>query len=159
MKFQRIFILSIFLFSLFSCGSDDDICTSGEATPRMKIKFKTQANGKLKTLDSLYINVDYGNGQVPVIVSKVKTDSVFIPLRVDENTFTEIYVGLSKAQITSRIKINYVTKTEYVSPACGIKKVYENVNSSIVVSNSVLDTEQNQTQISDENKTHLFLLF
>ncbi len=159
MKFQRIFILSIFLFSLFSCGSDDDICTSGEATPRMKIKFKTQANGKLKTLDSLYINVDYGNGQVPVIVSKVKTDSVFIPLRVDENTFTEIYVGLSKAQITSRIKINYVTKTEYVSPACGIKKVYENVNSSVVVSNSVLDTEQNQTQISDENKTHLFLLF
>ena len=159
MKFQRIFILSIFLLSLFSCGSDDDICTSGEATPRMKIKFKTQANGKLKTLDSLYINVDYGNGQVPVIVSKVKTDSVFIPLRVDENTFTEIYVGLSKAQITSRIKINYVTKTEYVSPACGIKKVYENVNSSIVVSNSVLDTEQNQTQISDENKTHLFLLF
>lgn len=159
MKFQRIFILSIFLLSLFSCGSDDDICTSGEATPRMKIKFKTLATGKLKTVDSLYINVDYGNGQVPVIATKLKTDSVFIPLRVDENTFTEIYVGLSKAQITSRIKINYVTKTEYVSPACGIKKVYENVNSSVVVSNSVLDTEQNQTQISDENKTHLFLLF
>lgn len=159
MKFFRLFLFSIFLFSLFSCGSDDDICTSGEATPRMKIKFKTLATGKLKTLDSLYINVDYGNGQVPVIASKVKKDSVLIPLRVDENPFTEIYVGLSKAQITSRIKINYVTKTEYVSPACGIKKIYESVNSSVIVPNPVLDTEQNQTQISDENKTHLFLLF
>lgn len=159
MKFLRIFLVSAFLFSLFSCGSDDDICVSGEATPRMKLKFKTKATGKVKTLDSLFVNVDYGNGQVPVIATKTRTDSVFIPLRVDDVPFTKIYVGLSRAAITSEIKINYETKSEYVSPACGIKKVYENANAVLEVPNPVLDIEQNQTQIIDESKTHFFLLF
>lgn len=159
MKILKFLFVSLFFISFFSCTSDDDICTSGEATPRIKIKFKTKSTGKLKTLDSLYINVDYGSGKVPVIARKLKTDSVYIPLRVDENPYTEIYVGLSKAAVTSKIKINYTTTSQYVSPACGIKKNYENVSSTVEIPNPVLDTEQSQTQITDENKTHLFLLF
>lgn len=159
MKFLKIFLVSLFLFSLFSCGSDDDICISGEATPRMKLKFKTKATGKLKTMDSLFVNVDYGNGKVPVIATKTKTDSVFIPLRVDDVPFTKIYVGISRAAVTSEVKINYTTKSQYVSPACGIKKIYENVSSVLEVPNPVVEIEQNQTQITDESKTHFFLLF
>ena len=159
MKFLKIFLISLFLFSVFSCGSDDDICLSGEATPRMKLKFKTKATGKLKTMDSLFINVDYGNGQIPVIAAKTKTDSVLIPLRVDDAPFTKIYVGLSKTAVTSEVKINYTTKSEYVSPACGIKIVYENASAILEVPDPVIDIEQNQTQISDESKTHFFLLF
>ncbi|MBU4537281.1 MAG: DUF6452 family protein [Weeksellaceae bacterium] len=159
MKFLKIFLVSLFLLSLFSCGSDDDICISGEATPRMKLKFKTKSTGKIKTMDSLFVNVDYGNGPVPVIATKTKTDSVFIPLRVDDVAFTKIYVGISKAAVTSEVKINYTTKSQYVSPACGIKKIYENVNAVLEVPNPVVEVEQNQTQITDESKTHFFLLF
>ena len=159
MKFLKIFLISLFLFSLFSCGSDDDICISGEATPRMKLKFKTKATGKLKTMDSIFVNVDYGNGPVAVIAAKTKTDSVFIPLRVDDALFTKIYVGLSKAAVNSEVQVNYTTKSEYVSPACGIKKNYENVSAVLEVPNPVLEVEQNQTQITDESKTHFFLLF
>lgn len=159
MKLLKFFLLGLCLISLFSCTGDDDICIGGEATPRMKLKFKTKATGKLKTMDSLFINVDYGNGQVPVIATTTKTDSIFIPLRVDENPFTEIYVGLSRTAITSKIKVNYTTTTQYVSPACGIKKNYENLNSVLEIPNPVLELEQNQTQITDESKTHLFLLF
>ncbi|WP_304343563.1 DUF6452 family protein [Chryseobacterium koreense] len=158
MKFLKIFLLSVFLLSLFSCGSDDDICIGGEATPRMKLKFKTKSTGKMKTLDSLYVKVNYGNGWLPV-VAKAKVDSVFIPLRVDESPFTEILVGVKKAEINSKVKVNYTTATQYVSPACGIKKIYENVTAQLEVSDAVIDLEQNQTQITDENKTHLFLLF
>ena len=159
MKFLKIFFIGIFLFSFFSCGSDDDICVSGEATPRMKLKFKTKATGKLKTMDSLFVNVDYGSGKVPVIATKTKTDSVFIPLRVDDVPFTKICVGISRAAVTSEVKINYTTKSQYVSPACGIKKIYENVSSVLEVPNPVVEIEQNQTQITDESKTHFFLLF
>ncbi|WP_234111442.1 MULTISPECIES: DUF6452 family protein [Chryseobacterium] len=158
MRFLKIFLSSVFLLSLFSCGSDDDICVGGEATPRMKLKFKTKSTGKLKTLDSLYVQVNYGNGLIPVI-AKSKVDSVFIPLRVDDGPFTEILVGLKKAEINSKIKVNYTTAAQYVSPACGIKKMYENVTSQLEVADAVIDLEQNQTQITDENKTHLFLLF
>ncbi len=159
MKFLKIIFCFLIIASLFSCTSDDDICVGGEATPRMKMKFKTKSTGKLKTLDSLYVNVDYGNGQIPVIARKTKTDSVFIPLRVDNNPFTEIYVGTSKTAITSKIKISYTTASQYVSPACGVKRIYENVSSVMRVANQVLETEQNQNQIVDESKTHLFLLF
>jgi len=159
MKFLKIFLVSLFLFSLFSCGSDDDICIGGEATPRMKLKFKTKATGKLKTLDSLFINVDYGNGPVPVVAARSKTDSVLIPLRVDDQPYTKIFVGVSKSAVTSEVKINYTTKTAYVSPACGIKKIYENVSSELEVPDPVLGIEQNQIQITDESKTHFYLLF
>ena len=40
-------------FLLTSCENDDDVCVSGEATPRLKIKFKS-ADNKVLTLDSLY---------------------------------------------------------------------------------------------------------
>ena len=158
MKFLRIFLIALFLTSLFSCGSEDDICLSGEATPRMKLKFKTKSTGKLKTLDSLYIAVDYGNGPVGVLAN-AKVDSVLLPLRVDEVPFTKIFVRTSKSAINSEIKINYTTKSQYVSPACGIKKIYEDVNAILEVPNAVLGLEKNQNQITDESKTHYYLLF
>ena len=159
MKFLKVILLSLFLISLFSCGSDDDICIGGEATPRLKMKFKTQSNGKLKMMDSLYIKVDYGSGPVSVVASKSKIDSVTIPLRVDDQPFTKIFVGTAKDEITSEVKITYTTLSEYVSPACGIKKIYDNVNGVVEVPNAVLNIEKNQNQISDESKTHFFLLF
>ena len=158
MKIKVVLLLLIFLF-LSSCSSDDDICIGGEATPRMKIKFKTKSSGKMKTMDSLFIAVDYGAGPVAVFGSVVKTDSVLIPLRVDETPFTKMYVGTSRKTVNSEIKINYTTTSEYVSPACGIKKLYQNVNAVLEVPNAVVGVEQNQTQIIDENKTHIFLLF
>lgn len=144
---------------MISCNTDDDICAGSEGTPRMKIKFKTQATGKAKTLDSIFVSVDYGNGEVAVIERKTKTDSVFIPLRVEDITFTELYVRTSKKGTPSKIKVNYTGKTEYVSPACGIRKLYENVNSELVTSQPVLAVENAQNEIINESKTHLFLLF
>lgn len=158
MKRKILFLLLISLF-LCSCGSDDDICIGGEATPRMKIKFKTKSSGKMKTMDSLFIAVDYGSGPIGVFGSVVKTDSVLIPLRVDDQPFTKMYVGVSRVAVNSEIKINYTTTSQYVSPACGIKKLYQNVNSLLEAPNAVLGVEQNQNQIIDESKTHLYLLF
>lgn len=159
MKLLKTLLSLVMIISVLSCGSDDDICTSGEATPRMKLKFKTQSNGKAKTLDSVFVEVDYGNGIIPVVERRLATDSVFVPLRVDDQPFTDVYIGLSKAGARSKLRVNYVTKSEYVSPACGIKKIYENITSALTVPTPVLGLDQQQTQITDESKTHIFLLF
>ena len=155
---KKIFGVFLLLLMLVSCGSDDDICTSGEATPRLKMKFKNSVTGNLKTLDSLYVDVDYGNG--PVLVAQKKlADSVLIPLRVDEVPFTDVYVRLTKAGAKSKIKLNYTTTSGYVSPACGIKRLYENLNPVLEIPNPVVTAEKNQNQIVDENKTHIYLHF
>ena len=148
----------LFLFLLLvSCGGDDDICTSGEGTPRLKVRFK-DTNNKLKTLDSIYVDMDYGSG-FKNISTQARVDSLLIPLRVDDTTFTDIQISNRKGGQASKLRISYTTKSEYVSPACGLKKLYENVESALISTGPILNLEQTQKQILDENKTHIFLIF
>lgn len=143
---------------LTSCENDDDVCVSGEATPRLKIKFKS-ADNKVLTLDSLYLDVDYGNNNVLTVVRAAKVDSALIPIRVDDAGFTELYVRKTKKGSVSKIKLNYNTTSEYVSPACGFKRLYQNLTGTLETANPVTKVELNQNQIINENKAHLYLVF
>ena len=143
---------------LTSCENDDDVCVSGEATPRLKIKFKSTDN-KVLTLDSLYLDVDYGNNNILTVVRAAKVDSALIPIRVDDAGFTELYVRKTKKGSVSKIKLNYNTTSEYVSPACGFKRLYQNLSGSLETANPVTKVELNQNQIINENKAHLYLVF
>lgn len=143
---------------LTSCENDDDVCVSGEATPRLKIKFKS-ADNKVLTLDSLYLDVDYGNNNILTVVRAAKVDSALIPIRVDDAGFTELYVRKTKKGSVSKIKLNYNTISEYVSPACGFKRLYQNLTGTLETANPVTKVELNQNQIINENKAHLYLVF
>ena len=143
---------------LTSCENDDDVCVSGEATPRLKIKFKS-ADNKVLTLDSLYLDVDYGNNNILTVVRAAKVDSALIPIRVDDVGFTELYVRKTKKGSVSKIKLNYNTTSEYVSPACGFKRLYQNLTGTLETANPVTKVELNQNQIINENKAHLYLVF
>lgn len=143
---------------LTSCENDDDVCVSGEATPRLKIKFKS-ADNKVLTLDSLYLDVDYGNNNILTVVSAAKVDSALVPIRVDDAGFTELYVRKTKKGSVSKIKLNYNTTSEYVSPACGFKRLYQNLTGTLETANPVTNVELNQNQIINENKAHLYLVF
>ena len=155
---KLIFPFLILGFLLTSCESDDDVCVSGEATPRLKIKFKS-ADNKVLTLDSLYLDVDYGNNNVLTVIKAAKVDSALIPIRVDDVGFTELYVRKTKKGSVSKIKLNYNTTSEYVSPACGFKRLYQNLSGTLETANPVTKVELNQNQIINENKAHLYLVF
>lgn len=158
MKYIRIFLVFYIFTSLISCGGDDDICESGEGTPRMKIMFKDLATNKLKKMDSLYVFVDYGKDTLS-LGKMANVDSVLVPLRVDDSPFTDIFVKTEWEGTTSKIKVNYTTKPVYVSPACGVKKLYENVSGNLLSPNPVLQIENTQNTIENENKTNMYLLF
>lgn len=157
MKYLKYLFLAMAAMLLFSCGNDDDICTSGEGTPRIKLKFK-DSNKKLIQLSKLYIDVDYGRG-VKNVITKSMADSVFIPLKIDGSGYTDLIVHTSESGEKSTIRVKYTEESSYVSPACGIKKVYKNVSSELLKTNPVTSVEQNQTEIINENKTHLYLIF
>lgn len=159
MKYFKFLVVICFIGMLFSCGGEDDICESGEGTPRMKVSFKNLATDKVRTLDSLYVAVDYGSGKVQ-LGKLTKIDSRLIPLRVDDSPYTDIYFRFAdKGTEESHVRVTYTTKTKYVSPGCGIKKSYENLSSELIQSNPVLKLEAGQNQIENEDKTNLFLLF
>jgi hypothetical protein len=155
---KLIFPFLILGFLLTSCENDDDVCVSGEATPRLKIKFKS-ADNKVLTLESLYLDVDYGNNNILTVVEATKIDSVLVPIRVDDAGFTELYVRTTKNGKVSKIKLNYNTTSEYVSPACGFKRLYQNLSGTLETANPVTKVELNQNQIINENKAHLYLVF
>src|SRR5690606_24174838 len=157
MKIFLTLLTSLFLF--FSCSTDDDICTDGEGTPQVKIKFKTFATGKPRTLDSVFVAVDYGAGPVAVVQNTVATDSLMLPLRVEDVPFTDIYVATSSTGNLSQIRLNYTTTSEYVSPACGIRRLYTGLSATLQAPNPVLAVDTAQNEIVNESKTHLFLLF
>ncbi|SIT98651.1 hypothetical protein SAMN05660493_03208 [Epilithonimonas bovis DSM 19482] len=155
---QKIFFLIGFLLLLTSCGGDDDICLNADSTPRLKLKF-INASGQLLRLDSLYIDVDYGGSTLKNIVSQANADSVFVPMRIDESSYTDIYLRLRKAGNRSKIRVSYDKKAIYVSPACGFKINYDNLKSELLQANPVQNVEQNQTSLSDESKINFYLRF
>lgn len=157
MKYLKFLIFTTVFMMLFSCGGDDDICESGEGTPRMKVMFKK--NDKTTTLDSLQVLVDYGSGVKVDLGWKTKIESTLIPLRVDDSPYTEIFFKTSTKGAESKVKVKYTTKSSYVSPGCGIKKTYENLSAELSIANPVLNIELGENQIENENKTNLYLIF
>lgn len=143
----------------FSCNAEDDICQSTESTPRMKVKFKTQSTGRLKTLDSVFVSADLGAGFTPVIAQKYKTDSIYLPLRIDGTPFTRYQFRLSRQATATGFQLNYTTEKVYVSPACGYKLLYHNLTAAADNGGPVKGTEVAAQNILDENKTNIFLLF
>ncbi|AKK72119.1 hypothetical protein OK18_05250 [Chryseobacterium gallinarum] len=158
MKYLKFLITICFLGILFSCGGDDDICESGEGTPRMKVAFISIKSGKPMTVDSLNVAVDYGSGKVD-LGWQTKIDSRLIPLRVDDSPYTDVYFKVSTKGTESKVRINYTTRSTYVSPGCGIKKNYDNLSSQLITPNPVQNLEEGLNQIENEDKTNLYLLF
>ncbi|AZA56119.1 hypothetical protein [Chryseobacterium shandongense] len=158
-SFKFLFALCCISFTV-SCGADDDICDSGEGTPRMKFSFLNVQTEKERTLDSLYVAVDYGSGKVQ-LGGEANIASRIIPLRVDDSPYTDIYFRTTNLGAESRVRVNYTTKSVYVSPGCGIKKTYENLNSVLTTSANapVKALKDGQNFIENEDKTNLYLLF
>ncbi len=151
-------LLSFLILSLImiSCGGDDDICESGEGTPRMKIMFKNA--DKITTLDSLKVYVDYGVRTVDLGWSR-NADSILIPLRVDDSPYTDLFVKTQRKGDSAKVRVNYTTKSIYVSPGCGAKLNYENVSGQLLKTTPVVKIESGQNFIQNEEKTNLYLVF
>ncbi|RRQ46293.1 DUF6452 family protein [Chryseobacterium sp. SC28] len=148
------------LFLLTSCGNDDDICLGQESTPRLKLKFRNESNNLLMTLDTLYVDVDYGKPELTTIISAApNVDSVFVPLRIDDSPYTDFFIRQRKTGPTSKIRISYDKKAIYVSPACGFKINYENLNAELLQQNPVQSIQSNNSSLTDESKTNFYLRF
>jgi len=155
---KKILWIFGFLMLLTSCGSDDDICLGEESTPRLLLKFRN-ANNQLVRLDSLFVDVDYGKDTLKNIITSVDVDSVFVPLRIDESPYTDIYIRTRNGQTGSKLRVNYDKKSIYVSPACGFKINYENLKMDLLQANPVQSILPNNTSLTDENNINFYLRF
>jgi len=153
-----IWIFGVLLL-LTSCGGDDDICLNSDSTPRLKLKFRNASNNLITRLDSLYVDVDYGKTKLTNIISSANVDSVFVPIRIDDSPYTDIYFRTRRNQTGSKLRINYDKKSIYVSPACGFKINYENLKADLLKSDPVQSVQPNNTSLTNENSINFYLRF
>ena len=155
---QKLFLFLSILFLLTSCGGDDDICLNSDSTPSLKLKFRNNIDQQVR-LDSLYVDVDYGNNTYKNILTRANADSVMIPLRIDDSPYTDVRIRLRKRGAVSSIRISYDKKSIYVSPACGFKINFENLKADLLQSDPVHSILSNHTSLTDESKVNFYLRF
>lgn len=148
-----------FLLLLTSCGGDDDICLNSDSTPRLKLKFRNASNNLITHVDTLYVDVDYGKAKLTNIIYSANVDSVFVPLRIDESPYTDIYFRTRRNQAGSKLRVGYDKKAIYVSPACGFKINYENLKADLLKSDPVQSVQPNNMSLTNENSINFYLRF
>jgi len=166
MKFLKFWsqILLLVLLVLPGC-SRDDICDPNEpTTPLLIITFKDFLNrDEAKQVSGLSIVGDY-NPEAQII-SGTATDSIAIPLRTAVDNTQYQFIKASTETSTEIIDVylaNYEREDVYINRACSFKTIFNNLAFSENVTDSdndnaswILDVEVNQTNVIDENQSHI----
>ncbi len=151
---KKIIFITFLLSFMLSCEKDD-ICVDGN-TPHLIVRFfDTDDHSLVKAVTSLSIEVDSLGVFVPINV--ISTDSIVIPLRVDED-FTKIRLTKNTGEITAisdEFTLNYDRDEVFVSRSCGYKMNYLNVQESNVTTNWLNSLLINNQTILDEKEKHI----
>ncbi len=148
MKKYFILIL-VFFLTILSCEKDD-ICID-TTTANLVIRFYNndiQTDVKDVLLDSVWA---INKNRIEQYKS-VSTDSITIPLNLNENSTTYI---IENNSIKDTIKFNYDRKDIFVSRSCGYKTIFENLqidNNSI---NWIKNININNTIIENDTAAHI----
>lgn len=166
MKFLKFWhqILAVTVILLSGC-TRDDICDPEEATtPLLIITFKDNLNrDESKQVSGLSIIGDYT--PEAAIITNTTTDSIAIPLRTAVNDTQYQFIRAetaTSAEVVDVYLTNYEREDIYINRACGFKTIFNNLAFSENVTDSdndnaswILDFLINETNITDENQTHI----
>lgn len=163
MKHFKISVISLLLFTTFSCETDQ-ICLE-EITPKLIIRFYNQNNpNELRSVANLKVSIDGIEGNYEDGTITTFTDSIAIPLYVNQNT-TKFILNLS-GDITKGTEDNldtitllYLQEDIFVSRSCGYKTVFHEGQASLTIDDDnwikLLETASDPLEITDEKLAHV----
>lgn len=127
---KKTFILSFFVFIIFTSCEKDDFCVKNPVTPKLIIDFYDDTNREtLKNVqrfsliatsksDSLFTNKTFNSISIPL--NSLAAETVYV---LKKNTSN----GASISNETATFKITYTTDEEFVSRSCGFKIAFKNI--------------------------------
>jgi len=150
--------------SFWNCEKDDICAETTPTTPKLVIEFYDNANPTvLKNVTNLGIaEPTFSTGFAFNAVS-----SITVPLRTNQDTTTINFVlngsdDDATNDISDLITFNYSRTETYISRACGYKTTFIlNETDGIVIptSNWILNYEVIQSNINNEDETHVKIYF
>lgn len=156
MKFKLLFFIFIPLL-LIGC-EEDDICI-GEGTPNLTVVFRNQLNSvNQKDTLSIYRSTSEDFENQDTIYQKFYTDSIKLPLYGLNSNRAYFKIKRRSNSDNDILTINYHSKSEYVSKACGFRLTYDNLNyhSTHQHINTIEPAESNE--LKDETITNLYII-
>lgn len=173
---KKIFLLLV-LFSLLGCEKDD-ICDENTATtPLLVIGFYSEDNPSVAvSVSNLTVQADGMSEPIIFNASGSETtkyyfngNQVKIPLRINESKTKYVLTinsGSDEFKKTDNLEFNYVSKSVYVSRACGYKTTFTlNETDGVIKTDNdipedfwIKDYEILTTNIENPNEVHLKIL-
>jgi len=163
MKYLKISAALLLLLATLGCEKDE-ICLE-EITPKLVIRFYNQNNPKeLRSVLNLKVSIDGIEGNYENETIKTLTDSIAVPLQVNENT-TRFVLNLSgdpskgTEDNLDTITLVYLQEDVFVSRSCGYKTVFGEVQASLTSDGDnwikFLETTKDPLEITDEKLAHV----
>lgn len=179
---KKIIATLVFACFAFAGCEKDDICDpSTPTTPRLVVQFYDINNVSLtRNVTNLKVIGDGLDADNPLLSESgliTWNDTVvYLPLRVNETStkFTLILNAEdadSSNDRTDELEINYTTSDVYISRACGFKALFNlfgnpmqqplilNNNPAAIDGEWIRKIELIQSEINDENETHVKIYF
>ena len=179
---KKIVAVLLFIAFFFASCEKDDICDpSTTTTPRLVVQFFDKNNISLTRNTTNLKIIGDGVSETNPLLNEVGgnrwNDSiVYLPLRVNEkSTKFKLILNADDSDATNDktdiLQINYTTNDVYISRACGFKAQYNlfgnpqqqafilNDNPAATEGNWIKSIQIIQSQINDENETHVKIFF
>lgn len=146
---------------IVSCEKDD-ICVDGN-TPLMVIRFfdATTDVDTFKAPPNLSVQGQFNDGTFGAIIPNTATDSIQIPLRIEELTTvysltTNTTTDAANAN-TDIINFSYTTREVFISRACGFIVNYDGLTANLAedTNNWIDRIEIDQDTIENQNTAHV----
>ena len=157
----RYFLGIPLLLLLFSGCEKDDICVETSLTPNLIIRFYDQVNiSQFKEVPTLRV---IGVGSQYILIDRITTDSISIPLKTLENTTSFMLINASEEELETGnsdvLTITYTPKEIFINRACGYKMNFEEANGSVTTdeANWIQDVQIINPNIQNERKAHIHL--
>lgn len=152
--------ITITAIFLNSCEKDD-ICVDG-TTPLMVVEFYDFDDRETKKSPSnLNVTGQLDDGSFGSIITNTATDSLNIPLRIEELTTVYSFSTNSTTDEANAnadiLTFNYTTTDVFVSRACGFIANYENLSSDLTADdlNWIREVEITNAKIENQTTTHV----
>lgn len=155
---KRYLVFGILIPMIFALScEEDDVCV-GEGTPFLTVVFRNNL-GTENQSDTLTIEADISSSfeNPDTIYLKSFTDSIKLPLGGLDETRTFYRIKRRSNSTTDLLTVDYTTKTEYVSKACGFRVTYENLGYTTTFNHIQAIEPSESNVLTDETTTNLFI--
>lgn len=159
----KIALLLVLILTQLSCERDE-ICLE-DITPKLVIRFyNINKPNEIKSVIGLSVNIEGIDGEYTNETITSVTDSIAIPLKVDEaNTRLILTIPVDNDQViednTDTLSVIYSQQDIFISRSCGYKTVFNDTELSLINDNNNwimgVDPKSVPLQITDENLAHV----